>query len=121
MAKILCVDDDLSLLALYQDELTEEGYEVVLAGSGQEALEKFSVESPDLVILDVLMPGMDGVDTLRALLEKDPRARVVLNTIYPEYEEKFRELGAVGCIIKSFDLTELREVTRRLVRPMGEE
>jgi CheY-like chemotaxis protein len=105
VAKILCVDDDLALLALYQDELIEEGYEVALANSGKEALEKFLAENPDLIILDVLMPRMDGIDTLQAILAKEPRARVVLNTIYPEYREKFRELGAVGCIIKSSDLS----------------
>ena len=117
MAKILCVDDDLALLALYQDELNEEGYEVVLARSGKEALEKFSAENPDLIILDVLMPRMDGIDTLQAILKKEPRARVVLNTIYPEYREKFRELGAVGCIIKSSDLSKFKEAIRELIDP----
>jgi len=111
------VDDDLALLALYQDELNEEGYEVALARSGKEALEKFSAENPDLIILDVLMPRMDGIDILQAILKKEPRARVVLNTIYPEYREKFRELGAVGCIIKSSDLSKFKETIRELIPP----
>ncbi|MDI6754050.1 MAG: response regulator, partial [Thermodesulfobacteriota bacterium] len=64
MEKILCVDDDLSLLRLYQEELSEEGYKVILAKDGQEALAKFSKEKPQVVILDIRMPVMDGIRTL---------------------------------------------------------
>jgi CheY-like chemotaxis protein len=121
VAKILCVDDDSALLTLYRDELAEEGYEVALAGSGKEALEKVAQEKFALILLDVLMPGMDGIDTLRAILEKEPSALVVLNTIYPEYLEKFRELGAAGCIIKSSDLAQFKKTIRELLEPRQRE
>ncbi len=69
---MVCVDDDLSLLCLYHDELIEEGYKVILAKDGIEALMKFEKESPDIVVLDIRMPGMDGIETLTAMLGRPP-------------------------------------------------
>lgn len=64
MEKVLCVNDDPSLLCLYHDKLTEEGYKVILAKDGQEALMKFEKESPDVVVMDIRMPVMDGIQTM---------------------------------------------------------
>lgn len=108
MEKILCVDDDLSLLRLYQEELTEEGYKVILARDGKEAMAKFEKENPDLVIMDIRMPMMDGIETLTAMLGKNRQIPVILNTAYPQYRENFMTWGAEAYIIKSSDLTELK-------------
>lgn len=71
MEKILCVDDDRGVLQLYDEELTDEGYKVILAKDGKEALSKYSKEKPDLVSMDIRMPGMNGLDVLTAILGKD--------------------------------------------------
>lgn len=115
MEKILCVDDDLSLLRLYEDELSEEGYKVILAKDGKEALAKFEKESPQVVIMDIRMPQMDGIETLTALLGKDRQVPVILNTAYPQYRENFMTWGAEAYVIKSSDLTELKQKIREVL------
>jgi two-component system response regulator VicR len=62
--RILVVDDDDGLRGLYRAELEDEGYEVVTAIDGREALQKLEKEKPDLVVLDIVMPKMDGMETL---------------------------------------------------------
>jgi len=65
--KILVVDDDLHIQRLYKEELTEEGYDVVVAANGVEAMEKFDSENPDLVTLDIRLPDVDGIHLLLRL------------------------------------------------------
>ena len=112
MIRILCVDDDLALLRLYRDELAEEGYEVILAKDGKEAVKKFGEQKPDLVIMDIRMPQMDGIETLNVILGKDRQVPVILNTAYVQYKENFMTWGAEAYVIKSSDLTELKEKIR---------
>ena len=116
MRKILCVDDDLSLLLLYQEELSEDGYEVIVARNGNEALEKYDQESPHLVVLDIRMPIMDGLETLNALLGRNRQIPVILNTAYSTYRDNFMTWGAEAYVIKSSDLTELKEKIRAALR-----
>ena len=122
MEKVLCVDDDLSLLRLYQEELTEDGYKVILAKDGKEALKKFEKESPSVVVMDIRMPVMDGIETLTAMLGKDRQVPVILNTAYPQYRENFMTWGAEAYVIKSSDLTELKQKIREVLdrRKKGE-
>ena len=122
MEKVLCVDDDLSLLRLYQEELTEDGYKVILAKDGKEALKKFEKESPNVVVMDIRMPVMDGIETLTAMLGKDRQVPVILNTAYPQYRENFMTWGAEAYVIKSSDLTELKRKIREVLdrRKKGE-
>src|SRR5208283_4470334 len=115
MEKVLCVDDDLSLLRLYQEELTEDGYKIILAKDGKEALQKFEKESPNVVVMDIRMPVMDGIETLTAMLGKDRQVPVILNTAYPQYRENFMTWGAEAYVIKSSDLTELKQKIREVL------
>ena len=115
MEKILCVDDDLSLLRLYQDELSEEGYKVILAKDGKEALAKFDKEKPHVVVMDIRMPVMDGIETLTAMMGKDRQVPVILNTAYPQYRDNFMTWGAEAYVIKSSDLTELKKKIREVL------
>ncbi|MDI6752864.1 MAG: response regulator [Thermodesulfobacteriota bacterium] len=115
MEKVLCVDDDLSLLRLYQDELTEEGYKVILAKDGREALAKFEKEKPQVVVMDIRMPVMDGIEALTAIMGKDRQVPVILNTAYPQYRENFMTWGAEAYVIKSSDLTELKQKIREVL------
>jgi DNA-binding response OmpR family regulator len=108
MERVLCVDDDLGLLRLYYDELSEEGYQVILAKDGKEALSKFDKEKPHVVVMDIRMPVMDGIEALTAMLGKDRQVPVILNTAYPQYRENFMTWGAEAYVLKSSDLTELK-------------
>ena len=112
---ILCVDDDLSLLDLYQLELSEEGYQVIVVKDGKEALRKFVEESPDLVVMDICMPAKDGIETLTAMLGKKRHMPVILNTAFPQYRENFMTWGAEAYILKSSDLTELKQKIREIL------
>lgn len=124
MEKILCVDNDSSLLSLYQEELSQEGYEVILARDGQEALSKFMEQKPQVVVMEIRIPGMDGIETLNAMLGKNRQTQVILNTTYPQYKQNFMIWGAEAYLIKSSDLTELKqrireavEMLRKLLKP----
>ena len=115
MKKILCVDDDPSLLYLYQEELSEEGYKVILAQDGKQAMEKFEEEKPQAVIMDIRMPGMDGIETMNALLGKDRQIPIILNTAFPGYKQNYMTWGAEAYIIKSSDLSELKHKIREVL------
>ena len=76
MAKLLVVDDDKNLRLLYEQELSDEGHEVALAGSGPEALDMLKKQRPQLIILDISMPGMDGIEALGKILAMDKNVEV---------------------------------------------
>ncbi len=112
--KLLIVDDDPHIRMLYKEELEEEGYEVFVANSGQEALELFSKESPDIVTLDILMPGMDGIEVLRKMKEKNPSLPVIMSTAY-DYRDDFSVWASEAYVVKSADLTELKSTIKRIL------
>ncbi|NDY42166.1 response regulator [Dissulfurirhabdus thermomarina] len=111
--RILVVDDEESIHLLYREELEEEGYEVSTAMSGEEALEVFDAEHPDLVVLDINMPGMDGIEVLRQMKEKKPDVPVILSSAYPEYKQDLASWASDDYIVKSFNLDELKASIRR--------
>lgn len=106
--KILVIDDEPSFQVLYQREFGREGWCVVLAGSGKEALEKLRSEMPEIVVLDIVMPGMDGLLTLSQLLEHDNELPVVIFSAFASYRDNFLSWAADEFLIKSSDLTELK-------------
>lgn len=112
--KILVVDDDLSILRLYKEELEEEGYTVVTASTGVEALEQFEKEVPDLVTLDIQLPDVDGIKLLRQMKEKRPRLPVIMSTAY-DYRDDFSVWASEAYIVKSADLAEFKATIKRLV------
>ncbi|HSB32625.1 MAG TPA: response regulator [Candidatus Sulfobium mesophilum] len=111
--KILIVDDDQNILRLYKEELEEEGYLIVTASSGQEAMEQFEREAPDLVTLDILLPDVDGIKLLRQMKEKRPRLPVIMSTAY-DYRDDFAVWASEAYIVKSADLTELKATIKKL-------
>ena len=119
MAKILCVDDEPALLRIYRDELSEEGYEVILARDGREALGLLSAQNPQVVILDIRMPNMDGLEALVALLGKNHTLPVILHSAYPEYKESFITAGAEAFVLKGSDLAELKRTIREILDRQG--
>ncbi len=115
MKVILIVDDDRNLRRLYKAELEAEGYGVRLAGNGKEAVEAVAVEPPDLVIMDIRMPEMDGLDAIARVLREHHRIPVILNTAYSCYQDNFLTWAADGYIIKSADLQPLKNKIREVL------
>jgi len=113
MKKILLVDDEESIHLLYREELEEEGYEVHSALSGEEALEKLKIVHPDLVILDINMPGMNGIDALRRIKEINPNLKVILSSAYQEFKQDLASWASDEYIVKSSNLDELKAAVRR--------
>ena len=113
--KVLVVEDDTNQRLLYEEELREEGYEVVSAGDGREALQVARDSNPDLVILDINMPAMDGLDALSQLLEINPSLPIIITTAFPGYQDSFTTWSADAYIVKSSDLTELKATVKRLL------
>lgn len=115
MKKILVVDDEENIRELYRDELTEEGYRIDLAENGLEALSKLESFRPDLVTLDVMMPGMDGIEVLRRIREKNPSIPVLLLTAFGEFRQDFNTWASDAYIVKSADVSELKQTVRKLL------
>ena len=108
MTKVMIVDDEKNLRTLYETELAEAGYQVILASDGNEAMRLLESEKPDLVVLDIRMPGPDGLETMGRLLSRNNRLPVILNTAYSSYKESFLSWSADAYVVKSSDLTELK-------------
>jgi CheY-like chemotaxis protein len=109
MARVLVVDDEPDAVELLQEFLTGKGYEVITAANGKEALQKLKAERPHLILLDVRMPGMNGLEALRRIREIDREVGVIMVTAVNE-EETGREalrLGAFDYIVKPLDLAYL--------------
>ena len=94
MEKILVVDDERSLRNAMKNLLEADGFSVVLAKNGEDALKSFSEHRPKLVLLDVMMPGMNGVKTCEALRKMDPLVPVIFLTAVPSDTSKVRAFGA---------------------------
>jgi DNA-binding response OmpR family regulator len=107
--RILVVEDDASLARVLCDNLVYEGFDVAQAGDGHRALAEHKVFKPDLVLLDVALPGVDGFEVCRRLAEEETRTAVIMLTARSERQDKVQglELGADDYITKPFALDEL--------------
>ncbi|PIQ74878.1 MAG: response regulator [Candidatus Portnoybacteria bacterium CG_4_8_14_3_um_filter_40_10] len=106
MPKILFVEDEPNHIAIYKTKLKQEGFDFLAAMTGEEAIPMIKVEKPDLILLDILLPGdQNGIDIL-AKLKKDPATQNIPIVVFTNYDEKeFREqastLGANDFVLKS--------------------
>jgi len=116
MKRIMVVDDEENIRFLYKEELEEEGFLVELAENGQEALEKLPFFKPDLITLDIKMPGMDGIETLKRIRETERDLPIVMCTAYGEYKQDLATWASDAYVVKCADLTELKTTIRRLLR-----
>lgn len=112
---VLVVEDDLNQRTLYEEELIEEGYRVVTADDGRAALKAVQEHSPDLVIMDINMPMMDGLDALSQMMEHDSHIPVIINSAYASYKDSFSSWSADAYVVKSSDLSELKQTVKRLL------
>lgn len=116
--KILVVDDDTAWLANLQTWLADAGFRVVGISRGEWVLQAVEFHAPDAVVLDVHLPGADGLDILRQLRRREPRIPVVVMTAFGgfEVEERARRLGAAEYFDKPFRLSDLISALRRVRR-----
>lgn len=115
MKTILIVDDEEHIRLLLSEELTEEGYQVLTAADAMEAVKIIEKEMLDLVVLDIRMPGMTGLELLPRILGMKEGLPVILNTAYAQYQQDFMSWAANAYIVKSGDLSELKEKIKELI------
>jgi DNA-binding response OmpR family regulator len=115
--RVLIVEDDPDTLVILRINLTAAGVEPMLAGDGRTAIERIEAESPDAVLLDVLLPGIDGWQVLEQLHAKgDPVPVIVCSGKDNMHDlQRARDLGAVAYLVKPFDIDRLIEVTSEVV------
>ena len=116
---VLVVEDEAPQRELYQVELEDAGYRVLTAGSGPEALDIVKREHVDVVVLDIAMPGMDGLETLSRVLGIDRQIPVILNTAYSDYRDDYTAWSAEAYIIKDPDMTGLLTAIREVLEKRG--
>ena len=115
MKRILVTDDEEGIRQLYKEELEEEGYAVELAESGEEALEKLNQGKPDVVILDLKMRGMGGLEVLEQIRKEDKELPVIICTAYGEYKRDLSTWASDAYVVKSSDLNNLKRVIREML------
>ncbi len=116
MKDILVVDDEEAIRLLYLEELQEAGYQVRTAADGNEALRMLEEAPPDLMTIDLRMPGMDGVELLRRVREFHRDLPIIICTAYGDSRRDFGTWAGDAYLTKSADLTELKAKIRELLK-----
>lgn len=109
MKKILIAEDDENLRLLYRESFSEEGFDVLLAKDGHEAVQQAKNKRPDVIVMDIRMPGLNGLEAMNQIKEYSKGIPVIINTAYPLYQDDFAAWPASAYILKSSDLSSLRE------------
>ena len=109
MAKILVVDDEVTLCALYAEELSEEGYEVDSTSDCRGLMEMIEQSGPDLILLDIRMGQYDGLDLLQNIRNVYYNMPVILFSAYSSFKYDLKSIAANSYVVKSADLTELKK------------
>ena len=115
MKRILVVDDEEAIRLLYKEELQEAGYQVIAASDGYEALRMVQDDRPDLMTIDIKMPGMDGIELLRRVREMHRNLPILISTAYGDYKSDFGTWASDAYLTKSANLAELRGKIRELL------
>ncbi|KYC92915.1 two-component system response regulator [Heyndrickxia sporothermodurans] len=112
--KILIVDDQFGIRILLNEVLQKEGYKTFQAANGAQALEITKKYAPDLVLLDMKIPGMDGIEILKRMKVLDPNIRVIIMTAYGELDmiQEAKDLGALTHFAKPFDIDDIRKAVK---------
>ncbi len=113
MPKVMVVEDEKNLLKLYKDELEDDGYEVMPVESGRQVMAALERFRPELVVLDIKLGDVEGLEVLEQIKQFDRGLPVILNSAYSSYKANFSSWIADDYIVKSPDLTELKESIRR--------
>jgi CheY-like chemotaxis protein len=113
--RLLVVDDEENIRFLFKEELEEEGYEVDVASNGFEALEKIKKAAFGLVILDIKMPGMSGIQALNEIKNVNKDLPVILCSAYGEFKQDFSSWASDGYVVKSADTKELKQTIKDIL------
>jgi two-component system, response regulator, stage 0 sporulation protein F len=113
-ATVLIVDDEEHIRLLFKEELEDEGYTVDLASNGLDALDKVKRSAYSVIVLDIKMPGMDGIQALAEIKKINKDQPVILCSAYGEFKQDFASWVSDGYIVKSADTRELKEMIRRM-------
>lgn len=119
MPRILITEDHEDQRSLYHDVLTEAGYEVWDAQNATEALELFQRYQPDIIVLDIQMPGMDGIEALGKIVAKNRKIPVIFYSAFPAYKSNFLTWAADAFVVKSGNPMELVEAVRKVSEDVG--
>lgn len=121
MNKILLIEDEEHIRKFVKISLKRENFEVIEAGTGEDGIELVSKESPDVVILDIMLPGIDGYGVCKFLKERYPNIGIIMLTAKAQGNDKIAglDLGADHYIIKPFNPLELVAVVKSLLRRMN--
>lgn len=113
--KILIVDDQFGIRILLNEVFQKEGYQTFQAANGLQALDILKKHDPDLVLLDMKIPGMDGIEILKRMKVIDPDIRVIIMTAYGELNmiQEAKNLGALTHFAKPFDIDDIRAAVRK--------
>ena len=119
-SKILIVDDSTVNNVLLEAILTERGHSVIISSDGQEALNKMSGKKPDLILLDIMMPGMSGFDFLK-IVRKDKKFKqvpviMVSAKVDAKDKKKALEMGAADYVVKPVDIENITEIVERVLQ-----
>jgi CheY-like chemotaxis protein len=114
-ARLLIVDDEENIRILFKEELEDEGYEIDLASNGYEAIEKFKAGNFDVIILDIKMPGMDGIQVLNEIKNMNKDQPVILCSAYGEFKQDFSSWVSDGYVVKSADTSELKQTIKKIL------
>lgn len=117
MAKILLIEDLPHQRALFSDVLREDGYEVATAEGGEAGLAAVESEQPDLIVLDVDMRDIDGIELLGRMVGKasHTRAPVIIHSAYGRFQSECRTWSADAFVVKSSEMSGLREAVREVL------
>ncbi|WP_153301119.1 response regulator [Priestia flexa] len=115
--KILIVDDQYGIRILLTEVLQKEGYQTFQAANGFQAIDIAKKQQLDLVLLDMKIPGMDGIEILKRLKGYDKTIKVIIMTAYGELDmiQEAKDLGALTHFAKPFDIDEIRQVVREYI------
>lgn len=115
--KVLIVDDQYGIRLLLYEVFSKEGYQTFSAANGKEAIDIVQKESPDIVLLDMKIPGMDGLEILKHIKKIIPDIKVIMMTAYGELDmlQEANSYGVITHFTKPFDIEQLRDAVRAIL------
>ena len=115
--RVLIVDDQKGVRRLLEELFKKEGYEVNVAVDGKDSIEKVKAYTPDIILMDMKMPNMNGLEASEEIIKHDHTIPIIMMTAYGEMEvvQKALEVGVKKYITKPFDIIDLRNMVRKVL------